>query len=379
MVRYMNYSQNTHSILEKYEVDLHNGFLPKENPLDALPPGYEVWDNLNKQLSKAIKDKSFCQQVAELPILEVGKLSKPEMDRAMLLLAGFAHAYVKESEHNTIPAQISIPWVTIAERLNRLPIITHSNLSLQNWRLKDKNQPISLDNLTTQISFTGTPTETWFFNATTNIEKIGASAIPLLLESIHLANNGKYEQAIKLLAKVLPICKDLLAALRKMYEGCDPTIFFNELRPFFDSFVNVRYAGTTPEIRSYAGGSAAQSSLLQFFDMALGIDYGNNPSRAFLVEMRNFMPYPHRTFLNFIEHEYNFKAVKKKNEALNNKCKEIVQFLIDFRNEHLKMVSQYIVRPARKTQSATTGTGGTSPLVFLKDVRNRNVAHKDKI
>lgn len=50
----MKYSNITHSILEKYEVDFYKGFLPKEHPLNVLPPAYKLWDNLNKQLSKAI-------------------------------------------------------------------------------------------------------------------------------------------------------------------------------------------------------------------------------------------------------------------------------------------------------------------------------------
>jgi len=374
----MHYSNTTYSILKKYDVDVYNGFLPSEPPADTLPSAYAAWDELNLQMTLDLKAQNFCNKIAALPLLEVGALSKVAADRAMLLLGGFAHAYVKESKRKVIPKQIAIPWVTIAKELKRLPIITHSALSLQNWRLKNANQPLCPENLTTQISFTGTPTETWFFNATTNIEKIGAKAIPLLLESTYLANKENYDQAIPLLEQVLPICKKLFNALKRMYEECDPSIFFHELRPFFDSFVNVRYTGTTPEIRSYPGGSAAQSSLLQFFDMVLGVEYGNNPSRTFLLEMRDFMPFPHKTFLNFIEKEFNLKAARKKDKAINELCNELVQFLIDFRNEHLKMVSQYIVRPAQKSQKGTTGTGGTNPLIFLKDVRNRNVAHKDK-
>ena len=120
---------------------------------------------------------------------------------------------------------------------------------LQNWRLIDPSKGFHLDNLATQFSFTGTKTESWFFLATTNIEKVGAKAIPLLLESIHLAKEAQYDKAVNLLKQVRPICKDLLVALRKMYEHCDPTIFFNDVRLFFDSFDKVQYTGTTPEIR----------------------------------------------------------------------------------------------------------------------------------
>lgn len=368
----MKYSTATYSLLEKYGVDSQNGFLPKETPLNNLPKPYELWDNLNAQMTAALKDNSFIQKVAELPLLEVGDLNKRELERAMLLLGTFAHAYVKESKTNTIPKQVAIPWVKVAEKLQRLPIIAHSALVLQNWRLIDPKQPFHLDNLETQFSFTQTKTESWFFLATTNIEKVGAKAIPMLLESVHLAKAENYEGAIQLLKQVLPVCQDLLAALRKMYEYCDPTIFYNQVRGFFDSFENVEYEGTTPTIRSYSGGSAAQSSLLQFLDMVVGIDYGQTPSRKFLLDMRNYMPFPHRTFLHFIEQEHNLKLAREKDEKLNLICKEIIQFLVEFRNEHLKIVAQYIIRPARESQKGITGTGGTNPLIFLKAVRNKN-------
>ena len=368
----MNYSKNTYSLLEKYDVDSQNGFLPKETPLDNLPKEYELWDNLNAQMTTALQDNDFTQKVEELPLLEVGELNKIELERAMLLLGTFAHAYVKESKTNTIPKQVAIPWAKVAEKLQRLPIIAHSALVLQNWRLINPKQPFHLDNLETQFSFTGTKTESWFFLATTNIEKIGAKAIPMLLESVHLADAENYEEAIQLLKKVLPICQDLLAALRKMYEFCDPTIFYNEVRGFFDSFDKVVYEGTTPTTRSYSGGSAAQSSLLQFLDMVIGMDYGQTPSRDFLLDMRNYMPYPHRTFLHFVEQEYNLKVAREKDEKLDLICKEIIAFLIEFRNEHLKIVSHYIIRPARESQKGITGTGGTNPLFFLKAVRNKN-------
>jgi indoleamine 2,3-dioxygenase len=374
----MKLSTTTTDLLKKYDVDLNYGFLPAIKPLCALPEAYKQWDDINTKMADAIKAGTFVKMVEDLPQLEVGNFNKAELERAMLILGAVAHAYVKVSQLNQIPAQVAVPWVDIATKLQRKPIITHSALVLQNWKLIEKEEGFHVDNLQTQMSFTGTKTESWFFLVTANIEKIGAKAIPLLLESIHLAKSKAYGASIQLLEKVLEIGKDLLAALRKMYEFCDPTIFYNEVRPFFDSFIDVKYLGTNPVTRSYAGGSAAQSSLLQFLDMSVGMDYGNSHSRDFLLEMRHFMPYPHRNFLNFIDHSYNLKEVRKENQALNEISQEIIQFLIAFRNEHLKMVSQYIIRPARANQTSITGTGGTNPLKFLKAIRNKNVENKER-
>lgn len=366
-------SNITTQLLKKYNVDIDNGFLPKEEPISNLPSDYSPWEKLNSHLAESIKDKSFINEFNNLPRLPVRKLSKQQLDRAMLLLSAFAHSYVNVSTTNEIPSQLSIPWVEVAAQLKQLPVIAHSSLSLQNWKLKNPNEAFSLENLTTQISFTETESEAWFFNATTNIEKIGAEMIPLILESIHLANEKEFDDSCNLLEKIIPISGNLHTALKRMYEKCDPNIFFNQIRPFFDSFHNVKYIETKPEVRSFAGGSAAQSSLLQFCDMALGIDYENNPSQKFLHDMRRYMPLAHRSFIAYIEQEYNLKQAREKHPPLNKLCKEIILNLIAFRNEHLKIVSHYIIKPARENQADITGTGGTNPMLFLKDVRNKNL------
>jgi len=373
----MDYSKATITLLDKFDIDLRNGFLPKAPPLNNLPHQYKVWDHLNNQMTEAINDGSFIQKVNDLPAVRLGILNKRELERAMMLLGAFAHAYIKESHAKVIPKQLAIPWEAVANTLKRKPVITHSSLVIENWGLIDPMKSFHLDNVETQFSFTGTKTESWFFLVTTNIEKVGAPAIPLLLESVYLGRSEAYEEATLLLEKAVPIFKDVLAALRKMYEYCDPTIFYNQVRGYFDSFEDVRYEGTSPEIRSYPGGSAAQSSLLQFFDMALGIDYGETRSKAFLIDMRNYMPYPHRTFLDYVEQEYNLKTARENSDRLNQVCKKIIEYLIEFRNEHLKIVSHYIVRPARKSQSSIIGTGGTNPLIFLKDIRNKNKEHHE--
>lgn len=373
----MKFSSKTYSILAQYDIDVHSGFLPKEPPLDRLPKEYDEWENLNDKMTVALQEGSFIREVEALRLLDIGKLSKRESERAMMLLGAFAHAFITESKSNVLPSQIAIPWVKMAERLKRLPVITHSNLVLQNWKLIEPIKGFQLSNLDTQFSFTGTDTESWFFLSTTNVERVGARAIPLLLECVLFAQQEDYEKATLMMKKVLPILEELLHALRKMYEGCIPEVFYNQVRRFFDSFENVMYKGVRNEMRSYMGGSAAQSSLLQFLDMVMGIDYGHSHARHFLVEMRHYMPYPHREFLQFVQEEFNLKAARSKSQSFNEICSEIVGCLIEFRNEHLKMVSQYIIRPARKENKSTKGTGGTNPLVFLKSVRNKNIEHHE--
>ena len=213
-----------------------------------------------------LKEGIFQQAVDRMPMVSINEQSGRELERAMLLLSAIAHAYVKCQEKDYyLPPQVALPWTVVARKLGRHPVLSHASLVLQNWHRKDKQQSFELKNLQTAISFTGTPSESWFFLLTAQIEKVGAEAIPIFLESIQFAKQGQLRMASTTLEQAIPILRSLLETLQQMYAGCDPQVFFHQLRPFIDSFVEVKYKGVTPEIHSYAGGSAAQSSLLQFF------------------------------------------------------------------------------------------------------------------
>ena len=90
------------------------------------------------------------------------------------------------------------------------------------------------------------------------------------------------------------------------------------------------------------------------------------------------MPLPHRQLLNFVEKEFNLKHIRGKEKQFDQVREAVIELLIAFRNEHLKMVSQYIIRPAREANASTIGTGGSNPLKFLKSIRNRNQDLLDK-
>ena len=103
---------------------------------------------------------------------------------------------------------------------------------------------------------------------------------------------------------LLSVC-DVLARLKttlnRMYEHCDPYIFYNRVRPFLASFEGIEYQGCDPLSRDYYGGSAAQSSLLQAIDAMLGIIHHEDKARSYLREMRNYMPRGHAAYIAQLE------------------------------------------------------------------------------
>jgi len=87
----------------------------------------------------------------------------------------------------------------------------------------------------------------------------------------------------------------MCASLKCMQEGCHPFIFYHRVRPFLSGWkqnpalpFGVLYEGVSPYKQQFYGGSAAQSSLLPFLDIGLGISHENirlvhncNPSLDF--------------------------------------------------------------------------------------------------
>jgi indoleamine 2,3-dioxygenase len=98
------------------------------------------------------------------------------------------------------------------------------------------------------------------------------------------------------------------------------------------------------------------------------------------------MPGSHRRFLAHVAKIANIREYVTSHpqesglHAAFNMC---LESLVAFRNKHVQMVSRYIVVPSRApskafrnnngsvvTNGAATGTGGTTPIEFLKQVRD---------
>lgn len=362
-------------LLSEYNVDFHKGFLPANDPLLALPKQYQAWEDLAANFTAYINAGVIRERIDELPNLEdLHFNSTPELERAMLLLSYFAHAYVHLSpdSRSYIPESISIPWINVTQELKRNPILSHSTIVLYNWRRLDPAKPIQMDNLATLCQFHGGLDESWFYLITVEIEQVGAKAIPLLLEVINQVEQEDYTAAANTLEQALEPLQAITKVLERMYENCDPHIFYLRVRPFLASFEKIEYRGTNLPLQSYHGGSAAQSSLLQFFDAALGIQYEQKATKDYLRLMRDYMPYKHAAFLNLIDQKSTIAEHVHKDDRLAQVYKAAVEALVQFRNEHLKIVALYIIKQASKNNSSAKGTGGTNPMVFLKSVRNQN-------
>ncbi|KAG7286755.1 hypothetical protein NEMBOFW57_009069 [Staphylotrichum longicolle] len=191
---------------------------------------------------------------------------------------------------------------------------------------------------------------------------------------------------------------DLTTLLLRMHESCDPHIFYHRIRPFLAGSKNMADAGLPNGVlyedgsgnetyRQYAGGSNAQSSLIQFFDIVLGIEHrptgekqptrGRDaeregrappPKHNFIMEMRRYMPGPHARFLSDVQAVANIRDYVERNQANRPLCvayDACLSMLRALRDKHIAIVTRYIVLPSREVRARSRSPEATRRKVNL--------------
>lgn len=206
---------------------------------------------------------------------------------------------------------------------------------------------------------------------------------------------------LELVAEVLA---DLLTILPRMREGCDPAIFYREVRPYVSGWERgserhpsgVLYAGCYgDQPQCLYGGSAAQSALVQLLDAFLGVRHEN----LYLTLMRAYMPRDHRRLINdfralpeaYLPRAFVEGAGGEGQPHLRAVWQRCVETLREFRTAHIRLASLYIIQQAQRNVDryrgdeapkeepkreeepqgqGVKGTGGTDLIPFLKTSRD---------
>jgi indoleamine 2,3-dioxygenase len=374
--------------LEDYGLSPTTGFLPIDLPLQRLPhPAYDKWERIINNFQSLLLSKRLRIVIDRLPVLPTSHLeTEPEWRRAYSMLAFMAHGYIwggdKPSE--ILPPPITYPLLQVANHLGVPPVATYSGLCLWNYKPIFLSDKLTLDNLSTLTTFTGSLDEQWFYLVSVAMEAKGGPAVPLMLSAIDAARRDDPETATLCLRTFAEILDELGTLLVRMYENCDPHVFYHRIRPYLAGSKNMRDAGLphgvkyddgsrTVTWRQYGGGSNAQSSLIQFFDIVLGIEHRptgekrNESSESeaepgmapqarhnFIQEMRQYMPGPHRKFLQAVEVVANIREYVEAHKSNTQLCiayDACLAMLRALRDKHIQMVSRYIIVKSRESRS----------------------------
>ncbi|NIO03669.1 MAG: hypothetical protein GTN74_03375 [Proteobacteria bacterium] len=376
------------------DFDLSRGFLPSEDPLMRLPGSFDKWEEIAGNLPKILTTDKIRQVVESLPPFETSELvEKREFERAMVILSYLGHAYVWGAPNppNRIPRQLAVPWYEVSRQLGRPPVLSYSSYALNNWRRFDPGGPIALGNISLIQNFLGGLDEEWFILIHVDIEAKAQPALSSIVSAQEAVRSGHISALEGYLTTTASSLNLMCQTLDRMPENCDPYIYYTRVRPYIHGWKDnpglpegLLYEGVQAyreKPQKFRGETGAQSSIIPSLDAALGIDHKDDPLRAYLMEMRDYMPPKHREFIQTIEQGPSIRVFVIENRehhpGLRESYNRCVRLIERFRARHLEYAGRYIQKQSQHHPSNPTevGTGGTPFMVYLKKHRDETSTH----
>ena len=381
--------------LRDFDISEETGFVPSSPPLACLPEYFSCWEVLARNLPALIRERRIRQAVLELPSLQFSKetlVSEREWQRAYVVLTFLAQAYVwvdgEGGLSDRVPQILAVPLCTVADKLGVLPMLCYPASVLYNWAVRDSKGALDRFNLHALTTFTGSSDESWFYTTHVRVEIAAVPGLKAVARAYSLMATGQNVLLSECLSDVRKSLEGMRQALKTMYEHCDPTTYFVEVRQFQAGSnglsvlsQGILFEGVDSKPRKFHGTSAAQSAAVQTLDIFLGANHTGNDAN-FLEVMRDYMLPRHRAFLKVLSSlrmSVRQYVTDSKDRELVMSYNAAVEALADFRSEHVVLATRYILLQKSYSVNAsldTKGTGGTDFMHFLKNVRDDTLALK---
>lgn len=365
-----------------WDVTAANGFLMAEEPVvDATP-------------FVAEEDRMTVAEVlgaaSQLPAVLVGgdcrasleSLPVPTLDADLPITAAerlhqaygyMANAYLwapGAEPTRRLPRSLAIAFARLSEQVGRPPVLSYANSQLCNWRRKDPNGPLSVENIAAIQVFQDLPDEEWFWVTHIAIEAAGGRAVMAGAEAVAAAAEEEpagLEAALETISQGL---EQVTALARRIEEGCSPDIFFRTLRPFLFSppegivFEGVERFGGRPQ--AFLGQTGAQSSLMPALCAALGVRHAKSDLTTYLSEVRAYMPQVHRDFILALDGARLRRFVRdnRSRRSLLERYNGCIERIAAFRRLHLRLAATFIASKVADPR----GTGGTEFMRWLRQM-----------
>ncbi|GKS57277.1 hypothetical protein YTPLAS18_08040 [Nitrospira sp.] len=378
--------------LDEYGVSPEHGFLPPD-PLVELQDCSKL-SYLGRELPKLLTTRNVRRYIDEqsslLPMIP-DSWHDQDLRAAMRVLSFVGHAYVWEvpdQPATRLPLQLARPWVEVARRLGRPPVLSYASYALDNWRRLDSASPIQLDNIVLLQNFLGGQDEEWFIVIHIEIEREAGPGLAGLLRALHGARTDKADEVSEGLESLRRSQLAMRDTLLRMKERCDPYVYYTRVRPYIHGWKDnpalpdgLTYEGieeTSGHMHRLRGETGAQSSIVPCLDAGLGITHAPDPLTIYLQEMRDYMPPRHRLFLESLEKTTDtqhrpllasyVQSYRTSYPHLWADYVSCVDLLAQFREIHIGYADHYIHRQHQSHTSNPTaiGTGGTPFMEYLQ-------------
>lgn len=380
--------------LQLFGLSETRGFLPHSDPLLCLPDTFSAWERVGHNLPKYLAGLSLRKAVDALPTFKTDALkTEAEVNRAMVILSFIGHAYVfgEKPVVDRIPAVLARPWHEVATKLGRPPVLSYASYALDNWQRIDPNGPIAMGNVALAQNFLAGIDEEWFVIVHVDIEARAAQALKAIAAGRRAVESSDEGALVAALTEMASSLDGMYGALCRMVEHCDPFVYFHRVRPYIHGWKNnpslpnglvyegVKEYGEAGQF--FRGETGAQSGIIPCLDGFLGVGHADDPLKAYLMEMRLYMPQQHRKFLEATEggpSTRGFVAARTANTALEKVYNECVEWVEKFRTKHLEYAVSYIASQAQRDPSnpSQIGTGGTPFVKYLTKHRDETGQHR---
>jgi indoleamine 2,3-dioxygenase len=283
------------------------------------------------------------------------------------------------------------PWYEVATKLGRPPVLSYASYALHNWERISPDRPVELGNIALLQNFLAGIDEEWFILIHVAIEAQAGPALAALIDAQAAVAESDLEQAVRSLSVAAEAIKGLVQILARTPEWCDPYIYFNRVRPYIHGWKNapalpngVQYEGVPAYegvAQKFRGETGAQSSIIPCLDACLDIQHADDPLRAYLMEMQDYMPPKNRELISALWKEPRIREFvlqhANTNYDLLEYYNECVTWVEKFRTKHLEFAASYIQKQSQKNLSNPTeiGTGGTPFMPYLKKHRDESTDH----
>lgn len=382
--------------LDKYDMSADRGFLCRYDASDVQLSGdfgaaREVAMSLPESLPtgrvRSLLERELPNTITEVA---VAALSLPQTRAAMMHYSFMVQAYVwgEPSSPLSLPKNLAVPMVALADKLGQQPLLPYSSYVLDNWGLIDADGPVDLDNIYMIQNFLAGQDEAWFVLVHVAIEARAGEVLAAMAPIVEAVANRDEHTARARLEAMASAWEDINGLFDRMPERCDPYIYFERVRPYIHGWKDnpalpngliyegvERYEGRG---QSFRGQTGSQSSIVPSMDALLGVGHGADPLKAYLDQLHAYRPTGHRKFIDDVRASSTLRKFVTDigNKGLIEAYNANVQAVADFRSRHLEYAASYINKQGKTSSGNDTevGTGGTPFMRYLKKHRDETRA-----
>lgn len=308
------------------------------------------------------------REIQSLPLLDAERVNGGEVRSLMRYYHFLQNAYVHATpQMKAVPANIAVPSVVLARKVSvaKPPVLSYMSAVLDNWQVVDSRKPIRAGNVRPIVTFTRLRDEAGFLMQHALIEYAMRRALAELVSLGKNVASGSRGDAVARLHIVTNALTNAHSLFSGMTDCCCPSVYYYNVRPWLDKFVDVRFLGVgsyNGAPQSFVGASGAQSSILAAIDAALGVRH--KPSKL-AWELHDSMPPEQILFIQCVGQNPTrslaiaYKTSDKDLCAAHNEC---VSHLRALRIAHGAFAYRYVGVYNKKAY----GTGGTYFREFLE-------------